>query len=54
MEASIEQGRNDRVAPIGEIAKLQAARTDGARLRRGGETGQKLPALECGRAVMCC
>jgi hypothetical protein len=54
MEASIEPRRKDCVARVGDVAKLQAARTDGARLRRGGETRQELPALECGHAVMRC
>lgn len=51
MEARIEPGRNDREAPVGEVAELQDARAGGARLRRGGKTGEELPALEYAHAA---
>jgi hypothetical protein len=54
VETRIEPGRNDRVARVGEAAELQAARADGARLRRGGEAGKELPALEYAYAALRC
>jgi len=52
VEACVEPRRKNRVTHVGDGAELHAARTGGARLRRGGEAGQELPALEGGRAVI--
>jgi len=54
VQPRVESGREDGITHVDDNTQLEGARTGCAWLRRGGEAGLELPALEDGATILRC